>query len=322
MAQAATIEQTIEVLRGLRARYEAFHHVRISDEAIRAAAIMGDRYIQDRFLPDKALDLVDEAAARVRVTRAQTPADLLTLREELAQTVTTKEAAVRRRDFLRASDLRDKELALQDRIFEREIAWEHERLEGWATLSERDIAEIVYRRTGIPAVQMSMEEAQRLLTLEDELHRRVIGQNVAVTSVARAVRRSRAELRDRRRPIGSFIFAGPTGVGKTELARTLAAALFGSQDALITFDMSEYMERHNVARLVGSPPGYVGYDQPGLLTEAVRRRPYSVILFDEIEKAHPEAAADHGRRPVDRRQGPQGRLQEHHRDSDDQRWSQ
>ncbi len=289
VAQAATIEETVEVLRGLRPRYEQFHHVRISNEAIVAAAQMGDRYIQDRFLPDKALDLVDEAAARLRVARAQTPTDLIELREELAQTQTTKEDAVRSRDFMRASELRDQELALQDRIFDREIAWEHEKLEGWATLTERDIAEIVYRRTGIPAVQMTMEEAQRLLVLEDELHRRVIGQDAAVTSVARAVRRSRAELRDRRRPIGSFIFSGPTGVGKTELARTLAAALFGSQDALITFDMSEYMERHNVARLTGAPPGYVGYDQPGLLTEAVRRRPYSVVLFDEIEKAHHQA---------------------------------
>ncbi len=289
IAQAATIEQTVEVLRGLRPRYERFHRVRIGNAAIVAAAQMSDRYIQDRFLPDKALDLVDEAAARLRVIRAQTPADLLVMREELAQLQAAKETVVRSRDFAHASDLRDQELALHERIFLREIAWEQDRVDGWPTLTEIDIAEVVYRRTGIPAVQMTIEEAQRLLALEDELHRRLIGQHAAVTAVARAVRRSRAELRDRRRPIGSFIFAGPTGVGKTELARALAAALFGSQDALITLDMSEFMERHSVARLIGSPPGYVGYDQPGQLTEAVRRRPYSVVLFDEIEKAHPQA---------------------------------
>ncbi len=287
MTPAATIEQTVQTLRGLRSRYEQFHHVHIGDPAIVAAAQLADRYIQDRYLPDKALDLVDEAAARLRVMRAQPPTEMRSFYEELEQTSAEKDEAIRQREFARASDLRDHELAIREQIIQSIRQREHEHAE-WPTLTERDIAEVVYRRTGVPALAVNLEEAQRLLALEDELHRRIVGQHAAVTAVARAVRRSRADLRNPQRPIGSFLFAGPTGVGKTELARALAASLFGSEDALITLDMSEYMERHNASRLVGSPPGYVGYDQAGLLTEAVRRRPYSVVLFDEIEKAHPQ----------------------------------
>ncbi len=282
----ATVEETVEILRVLRPRYENFHHVRITDAAIAAAAKLSKRYIQARYLPDKAIDLIDEAAARLRVGRSVLPAEVRTQREQLLEIQEQKDAAISVRCFERASDLRDRELALREQIVMREEEWARLREEDAFVLGEREIAEIVAMWTGIPALNVTLEESQRLLTLESELHRRVIGQEEAVSGVARAVRRSRAELRDRRRPIGSFIFVGPTGVGKTELARALAAALFGSEDALIKIDMSELMEGHNAARLVGAPPGYVGYDQAGQLTEAVKRRPYSVVLFDEVEKAH------------------------------------
>ncbi len=284
----STVEETVQILRVLRPRYEAFHHVRISDEAIAAAAQLSKRYIQSRFLPDKAIDLVDEAAARMRVGRAALPAKVRTLRDQLNELQDQKDAAIGVRSFERASALRDRELHLRKEITEFEETWLLQRDEQMPTLGEHEIAEVVVMWTGVPAVRITEEESERLMELENELHRRVIGQDEAVKAVASAVRRSRASLRDPRRPIGSFIFVGPTGVGKTELARALAAALFGSEDALIKIDMSEFMEHHNAARLVGAPPGYVGYDQAGQLTEAVKRRPYSVVLFDEVEKAHPK----------------------------------
>ena len=284
----ATVEETLQILRVLRPRYESFHHVRISDEAMVAAAQLSDRFIQIRHLPDKAIDLIDEAAARLNVGRSAVPAEVRTMRGQLSELQDQKDAAINVRSFEHASDLRDKEMSLREQIARREEEWARARDEEAPVLSEKEIADVVVMWTGIPAVRVTLEESQKLMDLEAELHRRVIGQDEAVRGVARAVRRSRAELRDRRRPIGSFIFVGPTGVGKTELARSLAAALFGSEDALIKIDMSEFMESHNAARLVGAPPGYVGYDQAGQLTEAVKRRPYSVVLFDEVEKAHPK----------------------------------
>ena len=284
----ATVEETVEVLRVLRPRYESFHHVKITDEAIAAAARLSQRYISSRFLPDKAIDLIDEAAARLKVGRSAIPADVRELHQRLNAVEDEKDQAVSLRSFERASELRDRELALRQEIVAQEEEWWRLRDEDAPALTEQDIAEVVVMWTGIPAVRVTLEESRKLLDLEDELHKRVIGQDEAVHAVASAVRRSRAELRDRKRPIGSFIFVGPTGVGKTELARALAASLFGSEDALIKIDMSEFMEHHNAARLVGAPPGYVGYDQAGQLTEAVKRRPFSVVLFDEVEKAHPK----------------------------------
>jgi ATP-dependent Clp protease ATP-binding subunit ClpC len=287
MVSETTVEQTVEILKGLRSRYESFHQVHITDEALAAAAKLSQRYIQDRFLPDKAVDLIDEAASRLCVLRSVVPPEVRELRLSMQQTQEAKDAAIAERDYRLAADLRDQELELHRQLIEIENAWRQMREEKPLEVGAREIAEIVAMWTGIPAVKANAEESERLLHLEEELHRRVIGQDEAIKAVARAVRRSRAELRDRRRPIGSFVFVGPTGVGKTELARALAAALFGSEDAMIKLDMSEFMEGHNAARLVGAPPGYVGYDRAGQLTEAVRRRPYSVVLFDEVEKAHP-----------------------------------
>ncbi|HET9109479.1 MAG TPA: ATP-dependent Clp protease ATP-binding subunit [Ktedonobacterales bacterium] len=284
----ATVPETIQILKGLRPRYERYHHVRVADEALVAAAQMSERYIQDRSLPDKAVDLMDEAAARLRVARAIAPKEADALRDELERLHDEKRRAVSERRFAEAADLRDRETAVRDQITEVEAEWWRMRAEEEPTLTPIDIAEVVARWTGIPTVMSSFEDSEQLLHLDDTLRQRVIGQDEAVAAVARAVRRGRVDMRDKRRPIGSFIFAGPTGVGKTELARTLAQALFGSDDAMIKLDMSEFMERHTAARLVGAPPGYVGYDQAGQLTEAVRRRPYSIVLFDEIEKAHPQ----------------------------------
>ncbi len=284
----ATVEETVEVLRVLRPRYESFHHVKITDEAITAAAKLSKRYISSRFLPDKAIDLIDEAAARLKVGRSAFPADVRELHQRLHAVEDEKDQAIGTRSFERASELRDREMALRQEIAAQEEEWWRLREEDAPKLTEEDIAEVVVMWTGIPAVRVTLEESHKLLELEDELHKRVVGQDDAVHAVASAVRRSRAQLRDRKRPIGSFIFVGPTGVGKTELARALAASLFGSEDALIKIDMSEFMEHHNAARLVGAPPGYVGYDQAGQLTEAVKRRPFSVVLFDEVEKAHPK----------------------------------
>jgi ATP-dependent Clp protease ATP-binding subunit ClpC len=278
------VSDTIEILRGLRDRYEAHHQVRFTDEALAAAAELSDRYITDRFLPDKAIDLVDQAGARVRL-RTKTPArDRREREKRLEQLRREKDEAVAVEDYQRASALRD------------EIASLTERPDGEAADGERavpevtaaDIAEVVSRATGIPVAQLTAEEKDRLLRLEEHLHRRVIGQDEAVLAVAEAVRRSRAGLADPNRPIGSFLFLGPTGVGKTELARALAEALFGSEGRMVRIDMSEFQERHTVSRLVGAPPGYVGYEEAGQLTEAVRRTPYAVLLLDEIEKAHPD----------------------------------
>lgn len=283
-----TVEEAIHILHGLRDRYEAHHRVKITDDAIEAAVRLSDRYISDRFLPDKAIDLVDEAASRVRLASFTAPPDLKSLEEEIDRLKKEKEAAVSSQEFEKAAQIRDEEHKLREQLAEHRKAWQSQRDKNNAVVSTEDIAQIVASWTGIPVKKLAQEESERLLKLEEILHQRVIGQEDAVKSVARAVRRARAGLKDPKRPIGSFIFLGPTGVGKTELGRALAEALFGDDDALIRVDMSEYMEKHAVSRLVGAPPGYVGHDEGGQLTEAVRRKPYSVILLDEIEKAHPE----------------------------------
>jgi ATP-dependent Clp protease ATP-binding subunit ClpC len=287
MVRESTVEETVAILKGLRTRYESYHHVSITDEALAAAAKLAERYIQDRFLPDKAIDLIDEAAARLNVGRSMVPAEVRKLRDQLERLQGEKDTAIRQRRYPKAGELWERELEVRQQLIDRESDWSRLRHEESPTLGETEVAQVVAMWTGVPAVKVSLEESRRLLELEDELHRRVIGQDEAVSTVSKAVRRSRAEMRDPRRPIGTFVFIGPTGVGKTELARAMAAALFGSENAMLKIDMSEFMEGHNAARLVGAPPGYVGYDQAGQLTEAVRRKPYSVVLFDEIEKAHP-----------------------------------
>lgn len=284
-----TVEETIGILSGLRDRYEAHHRVKITDEAIEAAARLSDRYISDRFLPDKAIDLMDEAASRVRLTSYTAPPDLKLLEEETERLKKEKEAAVSSQEFEKAAEFRDQEQKLRAELAKQRGAWQDQRYKENAMVTEDDIAQIVASWTGIPVKKLAEEETERLLHLEDALHQRLIGQEDAVTAVARAVRRARAGLKDPKRPIGSFIFLGPTGVGKTELGRALAEGMFGDEKALIRIDMSEYMEKHAVSRLVGAPPGYIGHDEGGQLTEAVRRKPYSVVLLDEIEKAHPEA---------------------------------
>lgn len=283
-----TVEDTISILQGLRDRYEAHHRVKISDEALEAAAKLSHRYITDRFLPDKAIDLIDEAASRVRLKTLTAPPELKELEDELDAVRKEKDAAIKAQEFEKAARLRDKEQEIKAKVDSLKEKWQKEHKLDKTMVTEEDIAQIVSSWTGIPVKRLAEEESERLLKMEEILHKRVIGQDEAVRAIARALRRARAGLKDPSRPIGSFIFLGPTGVGKTELARALAEAMFGDEEAMIRLDMSEYMEKFAVSRMVGAPPGYVGYEEGGELTEKVRRKPYSVVLFDEIEKAHPD----------------------------------
>ena len=283
-----SLPHTIEILKGLRDRYESHHKVSISDAALVSAATLADRYVADRFLPDKAIDLIDEAGSRLRIRRMTAPPELREFDDKIAAARKEKESAIDGQDFEKAAALRDKEKSLISEKAEREKSWKAGDLDVVAEVDEELIAEVLSHSTGIPVFKLTEEETARLLRMEDELHKRVIGQNQAIKALSQAIRRTRAGLKDPKRPGGSFIFAGPSGVGKTELSRTLAAFLFGDQDALIQLDMSEYSEKHTASRLFGAPPGYVGYDEGGQLTEKVRRKPFSVVLFDEIEKAHPD----------------------------------
>jgi ATP-dependent Clp protease ATP-binding subunit ClpC len=283
-----SVAHTIEILKGLRDRYETHHRVSITDGALAAAANMADRYVSDRFLPDKAIDLIDEAGSRLRIKRMTAPAELRAFDEKIAEARKAKESAIDGQDFEGAAALRDKEKTLIQEKQEAEKNWKSSDLDKVTEVDEELIAQVLSASTGIPVFKLTEEETARLLRMEDEFHRRVIGQDQAIKALSQAIRRTRAGLKDPKRPGGSFIFAGPSGVGKTELSRTLASFLFGDETALIQLDMSEYSERHTASRLFGSPPGYVGYDEGGQLTEKVRRRPFSVVLFDEIEKAHPD----------------------------------
>jgi ATP-dependent Clp protease ATP-binding subunit ClpC len=283
-----TVTHTIDILKGLRDRYEAHHRVTYTDEAIVAAANLADRYISDRFLPDKAIDLIDEAGSRMRIRRMTAPPDVREIDEKIAEVRLKKESAIDGQDFELAAHLRDEERQLQEERSVREQSWKAGEMDILSEVDEEEIAEVLSMWTGIPVFKLTEEETEKLLRMEEVLHKRYITQNEAVTAVSRAIRRTRSGLKDPRRPSGSFIFLGPSGVGKTELSKALAEFLFGDEDALIQLDMSEYMEKHTVSRLIGSPPGYVGYEEGGQLTEAVRRKPFSVILFDEIEKAHPD----------------------------------
>ena len=281
-------EETLEILKGLRDKYEAHHKVKITDGALQAAVDLSSRYIMDRFLPDKAIDLMDEAASKVRIAMFVAPPDLREKEKQLEELKGEKEQAIDHQEFEKAAELRDREKALAAEIEDTKHSWEKERGVSKAEVTEEDIAGIVADWTHVPVTKLTEDESQKLLHLEEILHERVIGQDEAVRAVSRAIRRARAGLKDPHRPVGSFIFLGPTGVGKTELSKALAAAMFGDENAIIRMDMSEYMERHTVSKLIGSPPGYVGFDDGGQLTEKVRRKPYSVVLFDEIEKAHPD----------------------------------
>ncbi|MEM9516148.1 MAG: ATP-dependent Clp protease ATP-binding subunit, partial [Actinomycetota bacterium] len=283
-----TLAHTIEILKGIRDQYEAHHRVTITDQALVAAANLADRYISDRHLPDKAIDLIDEAGSRLRIKRMSTPPDLRELETKLNEVQEAKKRAVEEQQFEEAGRLRDQEKSLLEEKAEKESEVKAEGVDLFDEVDEEAVAEVLSLWTGIPVYKLTEEETERLLNMEENLHKRIIGQENAISAVSQSIRRTRAGLKDPKRPSGSFIFLGPTGVGKTELARTLTEFLFGDEKAMITLDMSEYMEKHTVSRLVGSPPGYVGYEEGGQLTEAVRRRPFSVVLFDEIEKAHPD----------------------------------
>ncbi len=281
-----SVEETIAILKGLRDRYEAHHRIIISDEALAAAAQMADRYISDRFMPDKAIDLVDEAGARMRIRRMTAPPELRELDERISEVRRNKESAIDDQDFERAAALRDEEKKLTEQREEKERSWRAGDMDTIGEIGEAEIAEVLAMSTGIPVVKLTEAESHKILNMEAELHKRIVGQEDAVRALSQSIRRTHSGLKDPKRPGGSFIFAGPTGVGKTELAKALAEFLFGDEEALIQLDMSEFSEKHTASRLFGAPPGYVGYDEGGQLTEKVRRRPFSVVLFDEVEKAH------------------------------------
>jgi len=283
-----SIEETVKILQGLRDKYEAHHKIKITDQALEAAAHLSARYVSGRFLPDKAIDLVDEAASKIKLQNTISPPNMKEVEIKLSKIRKEKESAVKLQEFEKAAQSRDKEKKLEDELQKMKEKWETRRRVNKVGVTEEDIAEIVSSWTGIPIFSLKEEEAQKLLRMEEELHKRIIGQDEAIISISKAIRRARAGMKSPKRPIGSFIFLGPTGVGKTELARTLAEFLFGDENALISLDMSEYMEKFAVSRLIGAPPGYVGYEEGGQLTEKVRRKPYSVVLLDEIEKAHPD----------------------------------
>ena len=283
-----TPEQAVQILKGLRDSYEAHHKVKITDEAINAAVTLSSRYIADRYLPDKAIDLIDEGASKVRLASLTSPDNVKELEDEIADYEKEKASAINEQDFERAARLRDEQKELQTKLDDAKKKWQEQQKGNSGEVTAEDIAKIVSEWTGIPVVQLTKEESERLLNMENVLHERVIGQSEAVTAIAKAIRRGRVGLKDPKRPVGSFIFLGPTGVGKTELCKALAEAMFGDENAMLRLDMSEYMEKHTVSKLIGSPPGYVGFEEAGQLTEKVRRKPYSVVLFDEIEKAHPD----------------------------------
>ena len=288
IVEEPSLEETEEILKGVRDKYEAHHNVKITDEAIKSAIELSSRYINDRFLPDKAIDLIDEASSRARLRTFIEPSNLKSLEHEIELTNREKEDSINVQNYEKAAKLRDKEAALKKRLEDETDNWHDIRNKKLVNIKEDDVAQVVANWTGIPVQKISQTENERLKHLEEELHKRIIGQNEAVEAVSRAIRRSRVGLKNPKKPIGSFLFLGPTGVGKTELTKALAECLFGDESAMIRVDMSEFMEGHSVSKLIGSPPGYVGYEESGMITEEVRKKPYSVILFDEIEKAHPD----------------------------------
>ena len=288
LVEQPSVQETIEIIMGLKSKYEEHHKLKISDEAIIAATELSNKYITERFLPDKAIDIIDEAASRVRLNVSNLPPEGKELEKELKATIKQKEDAIRSQEFETASNLRNIEVQIKDKIRELQDSWRSSQENNKPTVGVEEVAQVISTITGVPVTKITEGESERLLKLEDTLHARVIGQNEAVIALSKAIRRARVGLKSPNRPIGSFIFSGPTGVGKTELAKALAEAVFGSEDNIVRVDMSEFMEKHSTAKLIGSPPGYVGYDDGGHMTEIIRKKPYSVVLFDEIEKAHPD----------------------------------